>query len=968
MAVRPPVAGTWGLSRRARLLLTIAGVIAVLMIVASLVSKLLVHFWWFKETGYTSVFWTTWRTRAILFLIFGALAALVIGLNAYLAYRLRPAFRPLTAEQQNLEQYRRAIEPRGRLALIGLSLAAFAIGGYAAQSQWRSYLLWANSTPFGQADPQFGLDVSFYTFELPFWRFALSFLLGVVALGLLIAAGIHYLYGGIRLNTPGERFATGALAHLAVLLGVFVLLKALGYWLDRYDLMFSTRGKNFYGAAAADVNAMLPAKTILAVVAIICALAFFATILMKNFAVPAMALALMVVASLAIGVAYPSIYNRFVVLPNANVKEAPYIKRAMDATLAAYGLNDVDYQSYPAKSTADPTEIRSDAGTIPHLRLLDPNVISEVVQQNEQVVRVYSFANKLDIDRYTVDGKSEEYVVAVRELDPSKFSTAQQNWINLHTYYTHGYGFIAAPANEVDEKGMPKFVNSGFDGGLIEVKQPRIYYGELNDEYSIVGTTDGKDREYDRPESNDGEGKGEKKTTYDGKGGVPVNSLFRKAVFAINYAEGNFLLNSSIGDNSKVIYNRTPRERVEAVAPFITADGDPYPAVVDGKIVWIVDGYTTSDGYPYAAQTSLRDTTADAQTGTGTSALPDETVNYVRNSVKATVDAYDGTVTLYEWDEKDPVLKTWEKAYPGLIQPKSKISTELQSHFRYPEDMFKIQRQLLTQYHVSDTSKFYSEDSFWKVAADPTGGAGDQPAYYVRSQLPGESASTFKITSPLTAQNKDNITAYMSAESDPENYGKITVLTMPPSENTFGPKQVQNQFTNDEEIKTKLNLLRQGGNPDAVEFGNLLTVPLAGGLLYVEPVYVRSSYPTLQFVLLQYGGKLAWAPTIKEGLDKLFGAGAGDNAQNTANQDANPGGTTTEGSTSGSTGGSAGGSSAQQQVNDANTKLQAAISAYEAAAKSGDYAAMGTAQQQIIDASKALDAALKAQATPTPGN
>lgn len=957
MAVRPPTgASSLGLSKRARWLLITGVVVALLAMAASLISRLLVHYWWFQETGYTEVFWTTWRTRAILFAVFGLVSALVIGANAYLAYRLRPAFRPLTAEQQNLEQYRRVLEPRGKLALAGLTLAAFLLGGYAAQAQWRSYLLWANSTPFGRKDPQFGLDVSFYTFDLPFWRFALTFLFAVVAIALLVSAGIHYLYGGIRLNTPGQRFATGALAHLAVLLGLFVLLKAVGYWLDRYDLMFSTRGKNFYGAAAADVNAMLPAKTILAVVAVICAVAFFATILMKNFAIPAMALALMVVASLAIGTAYPAIYNRFVVLPNANVKEAPYIERAMDATLAAYGLEDIEYEPYPAESTADPTEIRADMGTIPHLRLLDPNVISEVVQQNEQVVRVYSFASKLDIDRYTIDGESKEYVVAVRELDPTKFSEAQQNWINLHTYYTHGYGFIAAPANEVDDKGMPKFVNSGFEGGLIPVKQPRIYYGELNSEYSIVGSADGKNREYDRPASDDGEGKGEKRTTYDGKGGVPVDSFFRKAVFAINYAEGNFILNSSIGESSKVIYNRTPRERVESVAPFLTVDGDPYPAVVDGKIVWILDGYTTSDGYPYAAQTSLRDTTQDAQTGTGTAALPDETINYVRNSVKATVDAYDGTVTLYEWDEQDPVLQTWKKAYPELVQPKAEISDELASHFRYPEDLFKIQRQLLTQYHVSDPGEFYSEDSFWKVAADPTGGAGDQPAFYVRSQLPGEDASTFKITSPLTAQNKDNITAYVSAESDPENYGKITVLTMPTSENTFGPKQVQNQFTNDEEIKTKINLLRQG-NTNAVDFGNLLTVPIAGGLLYVEPVYVRSSYPTLQFVLLQYGGKLAWAPTIKEGLDKLFGAGAGDNAQNTANQDAVPDGGT---STGGTPGGDAG-ASPGQKVTDANTQLQAAISAYEAAAKAGDYAAMGDAQQQIIDASKALDAALKEQ-------
>lgn len=965
MAVRPPAAVSFGMSKRARILLITGVVIAVLAIAASLVSQLLVHYWWYQETGYTSVFWTTWRTRGLLFGVFGLVAALIIGLNVYLAYRLRPAFRPMTAEQQNLDQYRRVIEPRGRLLLVVVTLAAFLFGGYAAQAQYRSFLLWANSTPFGREDPQFGMDVSFYTFDLPFWRFSLSFLFVVIAFALLLAVGIHYLYGGIRLNTPGQRFATGALAHLAVLLGVFVLLKAVGYWFDRYDLLFSERGKNFYGAAAADVNAMLPAKTILAVVAVICAVAFFATLLMKNFAIPAMSLALMIVASLAIGSAYPGIYNRFVVLPNANVEEAPYIERAMDATLAAYGLEDVEYEDYPAEATADPATIRADAGTIPHLRLLDPNVISDVVQQQQQVRNIYSFPQKLDIDRYTIDGNTTEYVVAVRELDPSKFTERQSNWINQHTVYTHGYGFVAAPANEMDTSGLPNFVNSEFEGGLIEVDQPRIYYGELNNEYSIVGTDNGEDKEFDRPAGTDGES--EVYTTYEGEGGVPIGNIFTKLAFAINYAETNFILNDGIGSNSKIIYNRTPRERVEAVAPFITADGDPYPAVIDGRIKWIVDGYTTSDAYPYAAQMSLRETTTDAQTGAGTAALPDETINYVRNSVKATVDAYDGTVTLYEWDEDDPVLQTWKKAYPEVITPRSEIPEDLQSHFRYPEDLFKIQRQLITQYHVTDASQFYSEDGFWKVAGDPNGGAGDQPAYFVRSQLPGESESTFKLTSALTAQNKDNLTAYVSAASDPESYGEITVLTMPASSNVFGPGQVQSQFKSDETVKTSIRNL--GSDGSHIIWGNLLTVPLAGGLLYVEPMYVQgssnSAYPTLQNILMQYGQQIAIVKTIKEGLDQLFGPGAGDNAQATPNEAAPDGEPappqTNEGATpGGGNGAPAPNASAQQQIDSANSQLQAAITAYEEAAKNGDYAAMGQAQADIVAAAKALDTALAA--------
>ncbi|MFV0532495.1 MAG: UPF0182 family protein [Cumulibacter sp.] len=971
MAVRPPTVSL-GLSKRARILLIVGVVIVVLIIAASLISQLLVHYWWFQETGYTSVFWTTWRTRGILFAIFGVVAALIVGLNVFLAYRLRPAFRPMTAEQQNLDQYRRVLEPRSKLSLIVITLAAFLFGGYAGQAEFKTYLLWANSTPFGVTDPQFGMDVSFYTFELPFWRFMLSFLFVVIAVSLVLAAVVHYLYGGIRLNTPGQRFATGALGHLAVLLGVFVLMKAVGYWFDRYDLLFSTRGKNFDGASAADVNAMLPAKTILAIVAIICAIAFFATLIMKNFAIPAMSLALMVVASLAIGAAYPAIYNRFVVEPNADVEEAQYIERAMDATLAAYGLEDVKYEDYPAEATAKPAAIRADTGTIPHLRLLDPNVISDVVQQQQQVRNIYSFPDKLDIDRYTIDGETTEYIVAVRELDPSNFTERQSNWINQHTVYTHGYGLVAAPANEMDASGLPNFVNSEFEGGLIDVDQPRIYYGELNNEYAIVGNDGGPDREFDRPVGDDGDS--EVKTTYDGEGGVPVDNIFSKMVFAINYAETNFVLNDSIGSNSKIIYNRTPRERVEAVAPFITADGDPYPAVIDGRIKWIVDGYTTSDKYPYSAQMSLQETTNDAQTGTGTAALPDETVNYVRNSVKATVDAYDGTVTVYEWDEEDPVLQTWEKVYPGVITPKSDIPEELSAHFRYPEDIFKIQRQLITQYHVTDAGQFYSEDGFWKVASDPNGAQGDQPAYYVRSQLPGEEKSTFKLTSALTAQNKDNLTAYVSAASDPASYGEITVLTMPPSSNVFGPGQVQSQFKSDETVKTSIRNL--GSDGSHIIWGNLLTVPLAGGLLYVEPMYVQGSsnaaYPTMQNILMQYGQEVAIVKTIQEGLDQLFGPGAGDNAQDMPGATGDAGasgdsgddsdnGDTNAGSTPPTGGGSAGGSSSSAVI-AANTELQDAIAAYDEAAKAGDYAAMGEAQAKVHEAAKALDEALVADA------
>ncbi|MEO6956153.1 MAG: UPF0182 family protein [Antricoccus sp.] len=951
MAVRPPATLPNGLSRRAKIVIAVVVALAVIVGALGILSNVLVDFWWYQETGFTKVFWTTWQTRTLMFTIFGVLGAAIIVGNALLAYKLRPSFRPMTAEQQNLDRYREAVEPRRRLLIVSSAIVVLLFAGYSAQASWQTFLQWQNSTPFGKTDPQFGRDLSFYTFDLPFYRFVLTFLFVVLALAIIAAAGVHYLYGGLRINSPGQRLTNGARGHLTVLIGVFLLFKAVGYWFDRYDLLFSNSGGSFTGASNSDVNALLPAKSILAIVAIICAIAFFANIIFKNFALPAMSLALMVLASLAIGWAYPGIYNRFVVAPTANEKQAAYISRNIEATSDAYGISNknVKIQQYPAASTAAPAVIKDDKTTIPNARLLDPNVISDVVKQTQQVRNVYGFSDKLDIDRYTIDGKTQDYIVAVRELDPANLTDNQQNWINLHTVYTHGYGFIAAPANEVDAAGLPKFVNDGFTPGLIKVDQPRIYYGELDNDYAIVGGSTGGsgNQEFDRPST--GNGDGEVKSTYAGKGGVPLSSFFRKTVFAIDYAEGNFILNNNIGSNSKVIYNRDPRQRVEKAAPFLTADGDPYPAVVDGRIVWIVDAYTTNSTYPYAQQESLAGVSADATTGTGTQALPNNTVNYIRNSVKATVDAYDGTVKLYQFDNTDPVLKTWMKAYPGTIQPKSSISPDLAAHFRYPEDLFKVQRSLLAKYHVTNPSEFYSAQDFWKVPNDPTTAAsGDQPPYYVTAQLPGQKGATFQVTSALTALKKENLTAYVSASSDPATYGQINVLRMPQDSNIYGPAQVQSQFRGDPVISAQLSLLDRGGSK--VIYGNLLTLPVAGGLLYVEPLYVQgdsaSAYPTLQKVLLNFGTKIAYADSLADGLNQLFGSGAAD----TSGKPSTGGATSAPAPTNAL-------DAAKQTLNSANGALQAAVKAYDTAAKAADPVALGQAQKDLLDASGLVNSA-----------
>src|SRR5215213_7288956 len=698
--MRPPVPVPT-LSRRAKLVLGAVGVLLVLFTAIGTLTNVYVDYLWFDETGYTKVFWTELQTRALLF----AVAALAVGgltaLAIYLAYRFRPTFRPMSLEQQNLERYRQSLEPRRGLILAITAIVLGLFAGFTAQGSWETWLRFRNATDFGRTDPQFGIDLSFFVFDYPFYRLALGFGFAIVLLALIGSLLTHYIFGGLRLQTPGQKLTGAARVQLSVRLGLFVALKALAYWLDRYGLVYSDRGELFTGANYTDVNALLVPKTILMFVATVCALAFFANIVFRNFLLPAAALVLLLVSSLVIGVAYPAIVQQFVVRPSADQKERPYIERSIKSTLEAYGLSSVDYVDYGGGSTGDRAtvaDLRNDTETIPNARLLDPNVLSDTFTQRQQIRNVYGFPEKLDIDRYTLDGETRDYVVAVRELNSQGLSENQDTWINRHTVYTHGNGFVAAPANRVvagQEGGEPNFTTRDLPTvGDIDVEEPRIYYGELiqqngQDVYSVVGAPEGAEpREFDRPE--DGSDEGQVNNTYDGEGGVEIGSFFRQLTYAIYYRERNFLLSGAVNDESKVLYVRDPRERVEKVAPFLEIDGDPYPAVIDGKVTWILDGYTTSDSYPYALQMQLGEAAADALTGTGTTALPDETFNYIRNSVKATVDAYDGTVKLYAWDEDDPVLQTFMKAFPGVVEPRSEMPEELVGHVRYPEDLFKV--------------------------------------------------------------------------------------------------------------------------------------------------------------------------------------------------------------------------------------------------------------------------------------
>jgi uncharacterized membrane protein (UPF0182 family) len=642
------------------------------------------------------------------------------------------------------------------------------------------------------------------------------------------------------------------------------------------------------GPSYTDTHAVLPAKTLLVGIAIICGLLFFANILVRNILLPAGALALLVVSAIALGGIYPALVQRFQVAPNEVAKEATYIQRNINATREAYQLTDVKMQQYNAVATADKGALRNDVGTIPNARLLDPNILGPTFKNDQGIRNYFGFNNSLDIDRYTVDGKTQDYVVAVREVDQSRLAPDQRNWINQHLTYTHGNGFAAAPANITADDGSPVFTVKNVPpvgpGGEFEIKDPQVYYGEESPSYSIVNT---KQDEIDGP---GGEGTDQAVTHYSGSGGIPLDSGFKKLLFALKFQEKNVLLSGSLTSSSRLMYIRKPAERVSKVAPFLKLDGDPYPAVVDGRLIWILDGYTTSSVYPYAQRTQLGAVVRDSR---GQAAV-DTQVNYIRNSVKATVDAYTGKVRLYTWDDVDPVLKTWKKVFPGIVLDKAAITPSLRAHLRYPEDFFKVQREQLSKYHVTDPKAFYGKEDFWEVPADPTQdatvavnsgtratGLGDgdglaQPPYFVLLQFPGQTGSAFSLTSTFVARGRPNLTAFAAVSSDPGDYGTIRVLQLPKGTVIPGPGLVANQFESNTDVSTKLSLLRTGGSE--VVLGNLLTLPVGNGLLYIEPVYTQGKkepqFPILNSVIVSFGSKIAYKPTLSQALDELFGEGA----------------------------------------------------------------------------------------------
>lgn len=858
-------------------------VAAVLVILFAIFTNVWTDRLWYVSFDFGGVFNTMLITRIGLFASFGLLMAAVVAANAAIAYRLRPRVRGAGPSSPLLERYREVLEARLVWVIVGLGVVVGLFAGATASGQVFTYLAWRNSTPFGTTDPVFHLDIGFYIFDYPWWRFALSFVFVVLLFSAAAAAVIHYLMGGLRLTGATRGGTPGAQAHLSILVGLAVLIRGVGYWFDQYGLMITDStiitGVNF----TAD-NATRNADVILAIIAGLCALLFFANAALRRWSVPIIGLTLMVLSAIILGVVYPAGVQLLQVRANEPVRERPYIERNIEATRAAYGVDDVEVTQYSAKTTASAGQLRADAEALPGIRLIDPAVVGPAYEQLQQVRGYYQFGKTLDVDRYTIDGNETDAVVGVREMNLE--GVESQNWNNLKRVYTHGYGMVAAYGNKRQPGGEPDWIVEDIPPtGKITDFEPRIYFGELQRDYSIVGAPeDTPPIEFDTPSGADGK---PSTYTYTGNGGVPIGDFGSRLLYAAKFADVNIMLSTELNSDSRIIYDRTPRERVMKAAPWLRVDSDIYPAVVDGRIVWVLDGYTTSNSYPYSQLVSLEDSTADRQTADGAlPRQPDSKINYMRNSVKATVDAYDGTVTLYTWDDSDPILQTWKKAFPGVVKDKTEISADLLKHLRYPADLYKVQREILARYHVTDPGVWYQNSELWRVPNDPLPNAqpnAKETPYYLSIKWPKDESPIFSLTSTYVPDGRDNLIGYMAVNADASSpdYGRLRILQMSPETQIDGPGQTANAFTTNEVVAERLRPFFQGSA--ALKYGNLLTLPLGGGLMYVQPVYTERQgsaggvYPVLRFVLVRFGSTVAIGDTLQQALDQVFKGDAGAN-------------------------------------------------------------------------------------------
>lgn len=793
---------------------------------------------WFEELGYASVFTTEWSARIVIFSVAAVAFFLFYVVNIAIARRLTPR---VSDESSRWAQLIAFAGKSVTFLLIAAGVLLAMVVGLIAQVDWLMFLRYLNAAPFNASDPIFHQDVSFYVFTLPVYQFLVGWLGGVLVLTML-AVGATYALGLGQL-----RWTAAVKSHLSAL-GVGVLaLSAWNYQLEIYNLVYSPRGVVF-GASYTDVNAQWPAYNILTAIAVGVALLLLANIFVRALKAIGIAVALWIAAWVLLAQMYPGLVQNFEVKPSEFTKEQPFIRYNIALTRQAYALDGVQDSPYPAEDAPTPADVQRNVDTISNIRLSDYRPLLQALDQIQTIRTYYDFID-VDVDRYTLDGKYRQVMLSARELAPQKLPEKAQTWVNLHLLYTHGYGVALAPVNEFTPDGLPSLLIKDIPPvGVMPITRPEIYFGEETGGYVFVKT---KEKEFDYPKGDENAF-----TTYAGTGGVSVGSFWDRLMFALRFGDANILLTDALTGDSRVLFNRKIQTRIARVAPFLMLDRDPYLVIADGRLHWVQDAYTTTDRYPYSEPY-------------------DSELNYIRNSVKITVDAYNGTTTFYIADADEPILKAYRGIFPALFRPLEQMPATLRAHLRYPETLFTIQAAMYRTYHMQDAQVFYNKEDLWAIPNEALNG---QPRrlepYYVIMRLPGETKEEFMLMLPFTPAKRQNMVAWMAAKSDSAEYGKRVVYRFPKDKLIYGPEQIHARLNQDPTISSQLTLWSQRGS--RVLWGNLLVVPVEKSLLYVQPLYLlaeQSQIPELKRVVVATGTSLAMEATLGDALVRVFGAG-----------------------------------------------------------------------------------------------
>lgn len=822
---------------------------AALVVLLFLLSGRAVHYYtewlWFGEVGQQGVFLKSLLTKLGLAAAAGAVFFAVVYINLRIARRLAPRFQfgPGVEVIERLRLPDRSVRRLIIMVLVPPALIAAGAGGAA----WDEYLLYVNQVPFNIADPVFGRDVGFYVFSLPFYGMLQSFAWWTLIFTLVATAAMHFFDHAIGWSEGRVSLAPHVKAHLSVILGLMMFVLAAGYLLKGYNLMFSHEGV-VAGATYTDVHARLPVYRFLAVTAAVGGLVFIANIYFKGWKLPAAALVIIILISVAAGRVYPLIVQQYQVSPNELEKERQYIQHNIEFTRVAYALNDIAEQPFAAAEGLTAADTEASAGTIENIRLWDPQTLAQTYSQIQEIRLYYKFVD-VDVDRYRIGGRLQQVMLSPRELDVGKLPEQAKTWQNEHLIYTHGYGLVMSQVAQVSPEGLPRMLVKDIpplvEDPALAVSQPAIYFGELANDYVVVRTDT---QEFDYP-------KGDENvyTSYEGAGGVDVSSWPNRAAFAWRFTSLKLLVSDSITDQSRILIHRDIRERITNIAPFLEYDADAYSVLADGRVYWILDAYTTTGNYPYSQPA-------------------EEGHNYIRNPVKVVVDAYNGDVRFYVTDPGDPLIRTWQNIFPELFTPVDQAPAAVREHFRYPQDLFLDQARMYTTYHMTDPQVFYNKEDQWSI---PQRQMGDRAAvmdpYYVIMSLPGQEKEEFILMLPFTPSSRDNMIAWMAAKSDQESYGQRIVYKFPKDKLVFGPSQIQARINQDPEISRQLSLWAQKGS--LVIHGNLLVIPVNESLLYVEPLYLRAEQgqiPELKRVTVAYGSRIVMEENLALALEKVF--------------------------------------------------------------------------------------------------